>query len=375
MQSNTINTQVKDISPEAFSACASFGPDYGLAEGILAKRYRNEIRQLWAMEVAPLLSSPASKGRFSGARQSCPERSCAAYAVMSPGAESMIYRNPDAFENVFCAEGEVQVAFESNHVVTLGQYDFLSVPVNVRHRILNNGATPARLVIILNAGAASAYPAVFDTALESQVPSAAAAELSVSFDSESGASADTGEIDARVTRFSKLVAYKNDLHRTAGIPPEATEMLSAGSVFPLIVPVGHIGRSRTAPMYGNAGLYLSIAECMPGTDDAPPPHAHSDTQENFFVLDGEWDILGGRESELVIPARAHDLVAAPPGIMRTFLNKTGNKAKLLVIIQGPEKMNDTVTFSAEVGAEIARRFGQETIEAYSKIRMAFEARA
>jgi uncharacterized cupin superfamily protein len=375
MQSSTINSQVRDISPEAFSACASFGPDYGVADDKPAASYSREVEQLWAMEVAPLLSPTGSKGRFAGAKQSCPERSCAAYAVMAPGAASLVYRNPDAFENIFCADGEVQVAFETDHVVTLGKYDLLSVPVAVKHRILNNGATAARLVIILNAGASSTYPAVFDASHASKISADAAAGLSVSFDSENGVTAEAEEIDGRVSRFSKLVAYKNDLHRTAGIPPEATEMLSAGSVFPLIVPVGHIGRSRTAPMYGNPGLYLSIAECMPGTDDAPPPHAHSDTQENFFVLDGDWDILGGRERELVIPARAHDLVAAPPGIMRTFLNKTDKKARLLVIIQGPEQMNDTVTFSAEVGAEIARRFGQETIEAYSKIRMAFEVPA
>ncbi|WP_321845862.1 cupin domain-containing protein [Paraburkholderia bannensis] len=374
MQTNT-NPQVKDISSEAFEACASFGPSYGLAETNQANLHQGAVKQLWAMETAPLLSPADSTGRFSGAKQTCPDRSCAAYAVMAPGAASMTYRNPDAFENIFCAEGEIQIAFEPNHIVTLGRYDFLSVPVNVKHRILNTGDTPARFVIILSAGPSSGYPAVFDASLESHISPAAAAALGVSFDSENGSAADATEIDARVSRFSKLVAYKNDLHRTAGIPPEATEMLSAGSVFPLIVPVGHIGRSRTAPMYGNAGLYISIAECMPGTDDAPPPHAHSDTQENFFVLDGTWDILGGRNRELVIPARAHDIVAAPPGIMRTFLNKTAEKARLLVIIQGPEKMNDTVTFSAEVGAEIARRFGQETIEAYGKIRMAFEAAA
>jgi uncharacterized cupin superfamily protein len=373
MHSTTHSPQVKSITREAFEQCASFGPNYGSPHGAPAIQHLDAVSRLWGMTIVPLLSPKDCTGRFSGAKQSCPDRACTAIAVIQPGASSQPYRNPGSFENIFCAEGEVQVEFGPDYFVSLAKYDFLSVPPNTKHRIVNGGSGAARIVISLSGGSANIYPAVFETALSSAVSAEAAAALNVSFDAEDGVDAVPSEIDGRICRFNKLVAYKNDLHRTAGIPPEATEMLSAGSVFPLIVPVGHIGRSRTAPMYGNAGLYISIAECEPGSDDAPPPHAHSDTQESFFVLDGNWEILGGRDRELSIPARPHDIVACPSGIMRTFLNKSAGKSRLLVIIQGPEKMNDTVTFSAEVGAEIRRRFGEETIEAYKKIRMEFEA--
>jgi uncharacterized cupin superfamily protein len=184
--------------------------------------------------------------------------------------------------------------------------------------------------------------------------------------------ADPATFEVRVTRFAQLVPYKKDLNRMGGLPAEATESLSAGNVYPLIVPEGHVGRSRTAPMYGNQGLYISIAECRAG-DDGPPPHAHSDTQESFYVLDGSFDICTGFDNETVVQARPNDLTAIPTKVMRTFRNTSGKPARLLVIIQGPDRMNDTVSFSRRIGQDFERRFGAETIEAYAKIKMTFDA--
>ena len=154
--------------------------------------------------------------------------------------------------------------------------------------------------------------------------------------------------------------------------PAQTESLSAGSVYPLIVPEGHIGRSRTAPIYGNQGLYMSIAECKTGTD-GPPPHAHLDTQETFFVLEGEFDICTGFDNESVIQVKPRDIITVPRKVMRTFRSIGNGPARLLVIIQGPDRMQDVVVFSRKIGEDFLHRFGPEAIAHYEKIRMTFDA--
>jgi mannose-6-phosphate isomerase-like protein (cupin superfamily) len=245
------------------------------------------------------------------------------------------------------------------------------VPAGVRHAVSNAGDTEARALTVLSIAQGGSYDAVFDMA-DASPPAAAAEALCVRFDSSTGVAADAASVGDRVTRFEKLVPYKKDLDRTSGLPPEATESLSAGNVFPLIVPEGHEGRSRTAPMYGHQGLYIALAECRSGKDN-PPAHAHWDTQENFFVLDGTFEIYTGFDSESALGAVPGDLVAMPKQVMRTFRNTTGRPARMLAIIQGPDRMRDVVAFSRRIGADFQRRFGPETLEAYRQIGMVFDA--
>lgn len=365
------------MSKEALQSWHASGPGYRADPGAPALRYAHVARALWQMDLVPILANPATGGRFGGAAQSCPVRSCAGIARMLPNAASLAYRNPNAIENIFCIDGGVEVDLGPDLACTLrlGRYDMLSVPANVLHRVRNAAGEPAQLAIVLNGDADCQYPAVFlDTALPALPAAADLMPLNVSFDAARGATIDSGALAARVSRFEALVPYKKALKGSAGIPPEATEMLSAGAVYPLIVPAGHVGRSRTAPMYGNAGLYLAVAECASG-NDGPPTHSHSDTQENFLVLDGRWRMFTGFDNESAIEAAPGDLVAVPPRRMRTFANLGGGKARLFVIIQGPEDMNDTVSFRAAVGDLIRKRFGSETIEAYRNLKMTFDAEA
>ncbi|MDM0045029.1 cupin domain-containing protein [Variovorax dokdonensis] len=279
-----------------------------------------------------------------------------------------------AIENLVCVEGEIEVTYgpELAEKLTLGLWDMVSIPQDVRHQVRNPGEAASRLVSILSISPEGSFDAVFDHAVASNVSAQANEKLRVSFDSSKGSPVDAATIAGRVTRFATLVPYKKDLNRTSGLPPEATMRLSAGSVFPLIVPEGHIGRSRTAPMYGNQGLYISIAECTAG-DDGPPPHAHSDTQESFYVLDGSFEICTGFDNESMVPARPNDLFAVPNKVMRTFRNTSGKPARLLVIIQGPDRMQDTVSFSRSIGEEFKTRFGEDIIAKYADIRMTFDA--
>jgi len=290
------------------------------------------------------------------------------------GAGSEPWRNADVIENIVALDGGLEIVAGPalDQRIALGPFDMLSVPAGLRHKIVNTAPDASRAVICLSIPEGGTYDAIFDSALAGTASDEARRRLGLRFDDGAGIDAEPGEIEKRVTRFDKLVPYKKDLNRTGGLPAEATESLSAGSVYPLIVPEGHVGRSRTAPMYGHQGLYISIAECNAG-NDGPPPHAHSDTQESFFVLDGSFDISTGFDNETVVPVSAGDLIAMPKLVMRTFRNTAGRPSRLLVIIQGLGRMQDTVSFSRRIGEDFERRFGRQTIEEYAKIRMTFDA--
>lgn len=370
----TPSTRPGALSASQMSQQLASFPAYQSCAEAPVRRFEAEASALWGGRPTPMMSNASSAGRFSKAALSCPPTACTGAFELAAGARSKSWRNPGAIENLVCVAGSVVVAFgpELADSLTLGLWDLVSIPHGVRHEIRNAADSPARLVAVLSMPAGGNYDAVFEMAAGESIGEEARAALGVRFDNAKGEAVDPAVIAGRTTRFASLVPYKKDLNRTGGLPAEATERLSAGSVYPLIVPEGHIGRSRTAPMHGNQGLYMSIAECTAG-DDGPPPHAHSDTQESFYVLDGSFEICTGFDNESVVAALPNDLFAAPNKVMRTFRNTSGKPARLLVIIQGPDRMQDTVSFSQTIGKEFKDRFGEEIIAKYADIRMTFDA--
>ena|GEM_PF-1431149 len=350
-------------------------PEYGADTRAPALAHADTVRALWGGKLTPIMAGAATLGRFARAKLPAPDSACTGMLDLPAGAHSMVYRNTGAFENILCLDGSLEILYGPglDRSITLSRFDTVSIPANVRHSLHAGAGAATRAIMVLNSVDQGGYGARFEAGTVPQAASEAALQalqLGIEPSTQDGGAAT--DLDKRVARFETLVPYKSSLSATAGIPPEATEMLSAGSVFPLIVPEGHVGRSRTAPMYGPQGLYLSIAKCV-GGDDGPPPHAHSDTQESFFVLDGEWEFATGFDRENSVSARPYDILAMPTRVMRAFKNTGDKPAHLFVIIQGPEKMNDTVSFASHVGDEVKRRFGQETIEAYSRIKMTFDA--
>jgi mannose-6-phosphate isomerase-like protein (cupin superfamily) len=373
MNTSTTATRPGALSPEQMRQQFIAAPGYRTPDAAPARRHGVAARKAWGGEVLPMMCAAEAGGRFSSAALSCPPTACTGSIALALGARSLAWRSPDAIENVVCVEGGLDVLYgpELDKVVRLGRFDMVSIPAGVRHQLsATDGA--ARVVTSLSVAPGGSYDAVFGDEARSVVDVDAAQALGVRFDGDAGVDVPKEIVEGRITRFDKLVPYKNDLNRTGGLPPEATESLSAGSVYPLIVPEGHIGRSRTAPMYGNQGLYISIAECSAG-DDGPPPHAHSDTQESFYVLDGSFDICTGFDNESVVEAKVGDLMAMPRKVMRTFRNTSGKPARLLVIIQGPDRMQDTVSYSKRIGDDFVRRFGADILPKYAEIRMTFDA--
>jgi uncharacterized RmlC-like cupin family protein len=363
------------LSPERMEAIVARAPDYRAPAQAPAVVHAELVRHLWGGRLTPLMTAEESLGRFAGAVLTCPPTACVGALFMKAGAHSKPWRNPGAIENLFCLEGSLEVRYgaQLEHAVVLGRFDMVSMPAGVRHAVSNigSGGSDMRAVIALSIGEGGNYDAVFDAA-DAEGAASAHAALGLRFEDESGAEVQVESVAHRVTRFAELVPYKKSLKDTGGLPPEATEALTAGSVFTLIVPEGHVGRSRTAPMYGNQGLYMSIAECRTG-NDAPPAHAHSDTQESFFILDGSFEIYTGLDNESSVVVSPGDLVAVPKQLMRTFRNTSGKPARLLAIIQGPDRMRDNVSYSRHIGADFERRFGAHAIEAYKQIGMTFDA--
>jgi len=360
-----------DVSHETMGARTARFDDYARAarDGARAEA----VRALWGGQLVALMGARNTRGRFADPRVPSPARACTGYAAWSAGGGSRPYRNPDAMENILCLEGALRVRFgpELAHEIRLERFDMLSIPADVLHDIACDDAGGARALMLLNGAPDCAYPAVFPDPLPAAVDAPMQAALNVRAEAGRGRQADPAAMAQRVTRFATLVPYKRALNARSAIPPEATEWLTAGSVFPLLVPEGHVGRSQDAPLKGWPGLYVAIAECVPG--DGPLPHAHFDTQESFFVLDGEWDISWGFDDEYRVPVRAFDLIGVPTGAMRAFRNTGRQTGRLFVIIQGQERMSDTVVYTPTVGAEVGRRFGADVVEAFRKVNIMFDA--
>lgn len=347
-------------------------PEYRARAEAPAVAHAAEVRRLFGGRLTPLMAAAGTRGRLSGAAVACPPTACTGFLRLDDGARSKAWRNADAIENVFCYEGRIELRYgaQLEHTLVLERFDMASVPAGVRHAVASVGGA-AQAVVVLSIPADGSYDAIFDSQ-DAGTDAAAAQALGVRFGDAGAADTAADPLAGRVTRFATLVPYKKDLNRTGGLPPAATEALSAGSVFTLIVPEGHVGRSRTSPIYGNQGLYMSLAECRTG-DDAPPAHAHSDTQESFFILDGSFEVYTGFDNESAVTVGPGDLISIPKQMMRTFRNTTGKPARILAIIQGPDKMRDFVSFSRRVGADFEKRFGQEVIEHYKQIGMTFDA--
>jgi len=178
------------------------------------------------------------------------------------------------------------------------------------------------------------------------------------------------DMQARVARFADLVPYKDTMNAAHGIAPEAMQMMSSDKVYPVMSPEGWEGRSKIAPVKGAAGLTVTIAECPPG--DSSGLHKHTNTVENFFCIEGNFEITWGTAGEHAIELGSLDFVSIPAGVYREFRNNGTEMGRLLVAIQSvPGETKDTVIHAAAAGDEVERRFGRETRDAMAGIGIHF----
>lgn len=173
----------------------------------------------------------------------------------------------------------------------------------------------------------------------------------------------------RLARFRDLMPYKDAMNAN-GIPPEAMRMMSPDKVYPIMSPAGWTGRSRIAPVKGEPGLTITLVECPPG--DRAGLHKHTGSVENFFCIEGRFEIVWGPAGEHRVLLEALDFISIPAGVFRDFRNIGATLGRLLVAIQTPPgDTQDTVVHPAAVGEEITRRFGQSTRDAMAAIGVRF----
>jgi mannose-6-phosphate isomerase-like protein (cupin superfamily) len=119
------------------------------------------------------------------------------------------------------------------------------------------------------------------------------------------------EMQKRTVRYSRLESYQQQ-HEKLGIPDAAFDTVAARRVYPIMVPENYSGRSAMAPMKGAPGLAVTIAECPPG--NGAGLHAHEQSVENFFCLDGRFEIAWGDTGEHSTVLEPMDFISIPPGV-------------------------------------------------------------
>jgi len=172
-----------------------------------------------------------------------------------------------------------------------------------------------------------------------------------------------------LARFKNLVPYQSQ-HAQNGIPREVMEYLAANRVYPVVSPVGLIGRNASAHVRGWPGLCITIAECVPG--HGPVAHNHTGTLETFFCLDGRFDVLWGNKLEHKVSLEPGDLCSVPPGLYRTFKNLADQDGRLLVFIQGDQNMSDKIEMPRAIGDEVRRKHGEKVLDLLAAINMRFQ---
>jgi quercetin dioxygenase-like cupin family protein len=172
-----------------------------------------------------------------------------------------------------------------------------------------------------------------------------------------------------MARFNELVSYQSQ-HANNGIPRSVMEYLAANQVFPIVAPPGLVGRNALAPLRGWPGLCITVAQCTP--NQGPVSHNHTGTLETFFCLDGEFDVLWGNDLQHKVTLQPGDLCSVPPNVYRAFRNLTGQDARLLVLIQGDDKMSDKIEMLRAIGEGIRQEHGDQVMDLLAGINMRFQ---
>jgi hypothetical protein len=66
------------------------------------------------------------------------------------------------------------------------------------------------------------------------------------------------------------------------------------------------------------------------------------------------------------------MCSVPPHVYRAFKNLASEDARLLVLIQGDQNMNDKIEMPRYIGTEIAQQYGDKVVELLAGINMRFQ---
>ena len=181
------------------------------------------------------------------------------------------------------------------------------------------------------------------------------------------------EMEKYIARFKDMKPQSSSYADELGIPREAYEMMTAETLYLLMSPEKQGGPMAQKPAVTTQDkMSVIIAECPPG--DRPLLHAHHQTKETFFCLDGRFRIRWGDKGENETYLDPYDMFAVPPGVVRDFTNVTDKTAHLLVFITGEaeENFND-IEMTPEEADRIREKFGEDVLNKFRGIGVSFEA--
>jgi mannose-6-phosphate isomerase-like protein (cupin superfamily) len=92
-----------------------------------------------------------------------------------------------------------------------------------------------------------------------------------------------------------------------------------------VLGVSMLEKANSADLNGGAAVLVQTVPPAGG----PPPHVHRDTDEFFYVLEGELDVwIANRRTKLVAGMSA----TLPRGVPHAFTNPAKKPAKVLVVV-------------------------------------------
>jgi len=110
---------------------------------------------------------------------------------------------------------------------------------------------------------------------------------------------------------------------------------------PTVWAAGDIYTIKATGAQTNGGLGLIEATVPPGS--GPPPHAHPNEEETFYLLSGELEFLDGDTTFMAV---AGDFIHIPRGVRHRFHN-VGNHAAKMLFIYTPPGMEQIIADQAE----------------------------
>lgn len=181
------------------------------------------------------------------------------------------------------------------------------------------------------------------------------------------------EMEKCIARFNSVKPLSSSYDAELGIPKEAYETMTAKTLYLMMAPEHQGGPMAQHPAVTTEDkMSVIIAECPPG--NRPPLHAHHQTKETFFCLDGRFRIRWGDEGENEIFLDPYDMIAVPPGVVRDFTNVTDKTARLLVFITGEAESNfNDIEMTPSESERLRSQFGDDVVDRFRDIGVSFDA--
>jgi len=167
------------------------------------------------------------------------------------------------------------------------------------------------------------------------------------------------EMAQRVVRFGGVEPSSRS-SQARGVPAVVTEILIPRALYPIMGPEGADSPVFNFAMRGPDGVSMTVCEVAPG--DGPALHAHQETDEVFFVLDGRFRVEWGDHGEHALELDRFDTIAVPPKVVRRFENVGSDTAFLLALVCGGAESITEVEYTREVGDQVTATGGPEVRE-------------